>query len=112
MRRTLALALVLALVAVGAGVLVTIQTFPSDKEIQRLSFEELGLDGTILDNPLFGTFVQEIFGDMQERVSDRVLKESRKSMYLGGGTMVLITVVGVVLIATDHRRRSPGDPEV
>lgn len=105
------MALVLALVALLAGVFVTTQTFPSEEEIQRLSFEEFGLEGTLLDNPLVAAVIDEVFGDMQDRIRERVLDESRQSMYLGAGTMVAITVLGVVLIASDHRRRAPGDPE-
>jgi ABC-type Fe3+ transport system permease subunit len=101
MRRTLLMALVLGLVALAAGVFVTMQTFPSDEEIQRLSFEELGLDSAILDNPIVAQILEETVGPVRERV----LEESRQSMYLGGGAMVLVTVLGVAVIASDHRRR-------
>ena len=101
------LALVLAGVALLAGIFVTTQTFPSDEELQRVSLEELGLDPNLVDQP----FVRVLLDQIQEPVRDRVLDETRQSMYLGAGTMVLITVAGVALIATDHnRRRSPEVP--
>lgn len=113
MRRTLVFALVLAVIALAAGVFVTTQTFPSDNDIQRVSLQEisvqLGLDPSALDSPLVRPIIDGVFGPMQDRVRKRVLDESRKSMYLGSGTMVLVTVAGVALIASDHRRRAHRD---
>ncbi len=105
MRRTLVMALLLAVVALGAGVFVTVQTFPSDEEIQRLTLEEIGIDPSVLDNPLVGAIIEDTFGRIQEQVRERVLDESRQSMYLGAGATVGVTVLGVVAISSDHRRR-------
>jgi hypothetical protein len=100
------MALVLGLVAVAAGVFITARTLPTDEEIQRLSFEELGLSTELLDNPLIAAFMEETFGEVQSRVRERLLDDARESLYLGGGAMVAVVVLGVAFIATDHRRRS------
>jgi hypothetical protein len=107
MRRTLLMGLVLGLVAVAAGVFITANTLPSDEEIQRVSFEELGLNTELLDNPLVAAFMEETFGLVQSRVRERLLDDARQSLYLGGVVMVSLTAAGAALIATDHRRRMP-----
>ncbi len=106
MRRTLLMALVLAVVAVAAGVFITARTLPTDEEIQRVSFEELGLSTELLDNPLVAAFMQETFGEVQSAVRDRLLDDARESLLLGGAVMVGVVVLGVALIASDHRRRA------
>jgi hypothetical protein len=100
------MALVLGLVAVAAGVFITARTLPSDEEIQRVSFEELGLSTELLDNPLVAAFMQETFGEVQSAVRDRLLDDARESLLLGGAVMVGVVVLGVALIASDHRRRA------
>jgi hypothetical protein len=100
------MALVLGLVAVASGVFITSRTLPTDEEIQRVSFEELGLDTALLENPLIAAFIEETFGEVQRRVRDRLLDDARSSLLLGGGVMVGVTVAGVAFIATDHRRRT------
>jgi ABC-type Fe3+ transport system permease subunit len=111
MRRTLLMALVLGVVAVAAGVFITARTLPTDEEIQRVSFEELGLSTDLLDNPLVAAFMQETFGEVQSKVRDRLLDDARESLLLGGATMVALVVLGVAVIASDHRRRSPRPTE-
>jgi hypothetical protein len=109
MRRTIVMALVLAVVALGAAVLVFRATFPDEEDIQRYSIEELAegspLLEVVLEQPLVRTFVEQIVDSSTDRVRDRVLDESREAMILGAATMVLVTVGGVALIASDHHRR-------
>ena len=111
MRRTLVLALVLAVVSLGAGILVAIQSFPSDDDIERVTIDEVARDqpllGQILQSPLIESFLDQTFGDTQERVRDRVIDESRSALYLGAGAYLVVLVTGVGLIAADHRRRNP-----
>lgn len=114
MRRTLVMGLALAVVALTAGILVFRATIPSEEDLQRYSLEELAEDspllGMILQEPLIRTFVEQLVDTSTDRVTDRVLDESRDAMALGAGTMVLVTVAGVALIAVDHRRRHDDAP--
>jgi hypothetical protein len=109
MRRTLVMGLLLAVLSLAAGILVFRATIPSEDDIQRYSLEELAEDspllGMVLQEPLIRTFVEGLVDTSTERVSDRILDESRDAMALGAGTMVLVTVAGVAVIAVDHRRR-------
>jgi len=109
MRRTLVMALLLAVVALAAGLLAFRAAFPSEEDIERYSLEELAEDspllGMVLQEPMIRTFIEQMIDTSTDRVSDRVLDESRDAMVLGAGTMVLVTVAGVGLIAVDHRRR-------
>jgi hypothetical protein len=112
MRRTLVLGLLLAVVSLGAGLLVFRAMFPSEDEIQRYSLEELAegspLLGLILEEPVIRAFIEDVVDTSSDRVSDRVLEESREAMIFGGVTIVLLTAGGVALIAVDHRRRHDG----
>ena len=114
MRRTLVMALLLAVVALGAGTLVFWSAFPSEEDLQRYSLEELAEDSPllsmILQEPTIRAFIEQMIDTSTDRVSDRVLEESRDAMALGAGTMVLVTVAGVALIAVDHRHRHDGPP--
>ncbi len=114
MRRTLVMGLALAVLSLLAGILVFRATFPSEDDIQRYSLEELAEDspllGMVLQEPLIRTFVEQLVDTSTDRVSDRILDESRDAMALGAGTMVLVTVAGVALIAVDHRRRHDAVP--
>jgi hypothetical protein len=94
MRRTLVLALVLAVVSLGVGILVALQAFPSDDDIERVTIEEVARD-----NPLLGQILQS-----------PIIDESRSALYLGAGAYGAVLVVGVGLIAADHRRRHVGEP--
>jgi hypothetical protein len=111
MRRTLVLALVLAVVSLGLGIFVVVQAFPSDDDIERVTLEEIAADspllGQLLESPLVRELLDETFGETQARIRDRVLDESRSALYLGAGTTTVALVVGVGLIAADHRRRHP-----
>jgi hypothetical protein len=111
MRRTIVLALVLAIVSLGVGIFVAAQAFPSDDDIERVTIEEIAEDqpllGQILQSPLLQQFLDQTFGETQRQVQDRVLDESRTALYLGAGTTIGVMVLGVGLIAADHRRRNP-----
>ena len=113
MRRTLVLALVLAVVSLAVGIFVVVQAFPSADEIEQVTLEEIAEDNPllagILASPLVVEFLDQTFGDTQKEVQDRVLDESRSAMYLGAGTTIGLMVVGVGLIAADHRRRHVGE---
>ena len=110
MRRTLVMGLVLAVLSLAVGIFVVIQAFPSEDDIERVTLEEVAEDnpllGEILQSPLVSAFLDETFGETQRRVRDRVLDESRSALYLGAGTTIALMVVGIGLIATDHRRRA------
>lgn len=111
MRRTLVLALVLAIVSLAVGIFMVVQAFPSEDDIERVTIEEIAEDnpllGSILASPLVEQFLDQTFGETQKEVQDRVLDESRSAMYLGAATTIGLMVVGVGLIAADHRRRNP-----
>jgi hypothetical protein len=104
--------LVLAVVSLAAGIVVFRAAFPSEEDIQRYSLEELAEDspllGLVLQEPLVRTFVEGLIDTSSDRVSDRIMDESRDAMFLGAGTMVLVNVAGIALIAVDHRRRHDG----
>ena len=109
MRRTIVLALVLAIVSLGVGIFVAAQAFPSDDDIERVTLEEIAEDnpllGQILASPLIAEFLDQTFGETQREVQDRVIDESRSALYLGAGAYMVVLVIGVGLIAADHRRR-------
>ena len=113
MRRTLVLALVLAVVSLGLGIIVALQAFPSEDDIERVTIEEVAEDnpllGQILQSPFIEELLDQTFGDTQREVQDRVIDESRSALYLGAGTYVVVLVIGVGLIAADHRRRHVGE---
>ena len=113
MRRTLVLALILAVVSLGLGIFVVTQAFPSEDDIERVTIEEIAEDnpllGQILQSPLLQQFLDQTFGETQREVQDRVLDESRSALYLGAATTIGAMVVGVGLIAADHRRRHVGE---
>ena len=113
MRRTIVLALVLAVMSLGVGVFVAAQAFPSDDDIERVTIEEVGEDSPllaqILQSPLIDAFLEQTFGETQDRVRERVIDESRTALYLGAGAYVVVLVIGVGLIAADHRRRHVGE---
>ena len=111
MRRTLVLALVLGVVSLAIGIFVVVQAFPSEEDIERVTLEEIAEDNpllaSVLSSPLVEDFLDQTFGETQREVQDRVLDESRSAMYLGAATTIGLLVVGVGLIAADHRRRNP-----
>ena len=120
MRRTLILALVLTVVALGLGIFMVLNAFPTDEDIQRVSIEEISQDspmlGQLLESPLLEGILDQMFGDTQDRVRDRVVAESRDALFLGAGTTIAVMVAGIGLIAADHRRRgvveaTPAKPE-
>jgi hypothetical protein len=100
------MALILAVVAVLVGAIVAISTFPSKSELQRMSFQSLGLDPKLLNVP----FVQTIVDETSGRVQDRVLAKARHSLLVGAGASIVVVLVGGVLIESDRRRRRPSDP--
>ena len=114
MRRTLVMALILAILSLGLGVFVATRAFPSDDDIERVTIEEVTEDnpllGQILQSPIIEAFLDQTFGDTQKEVQDRVIHESRNALYLGAGTYVVVLVIGIGLIAADHRRRHVGEP--
>ena len=113
MRRTLVMALVLSVVSLALGIIMVIQAFPSDDDIERVTLEEVAADSPLLaellQSPLVSAFLDQTFGETQARVRDRVLDESRSALYLGAGTTIAVMVLGVALIAADHRRRHVGE---
>jgi len=114
MQRTLVMALVLAVVSLAIGIFVVLQAFPSEDDIERVSIEEISEDspmlGQLLESPLLQGLIEDLFGDTQDRVRDRVVDESRNALFLGAGTTIAVMVAGVGLIAADHRRRGVGGP--
>ena len=110
MRRTLLMALVLTLVSVAVGWLIMARSIPSDEKIREVSYEEMAKDNpffaNLLQQPLVKQVMDEIIGDSQERIRDRVVDDSRDGMLLGLGAVLVINVGGVALIAVDHRRRT------
>jgi hypothetical protein len=105
MRRTVGLTLLLVVLAIAVGSFVAIQTFPSKGELQRMSFESLGLDPRYLTIP----FVQEIVNETSGRVQERVVDKARTSALEGAGAALVVALVGAVLIETDRRRRPARD---
>lgn len=74
-----AAAFISAVVAVSAAVVTIDTTRPSDRELQRVAADELGLPGFLLDTPV----AQAIADDITDRVAHRVIEESRPSVALG-----------------------------
>lgn len=110
MRRTIGMALIVGVVSLLVGFIITTATMPSDDEIERISFEEMGLDPAIAQQPLVAGILDTFMRPVQERVRHRVIEEARTSMLLGAAGMLAVTVGGVVLIASDSRgRRSTPD---
>jgi hypothetical protein len=101
-RRTLALALVVGLLALAVGALVVRLTFPSSDELQRKALQELGFDPAVLNSPIVKAIVDEISG----RVEDRVVHEARVSGVEGSVAGAVVVLVGFGLIAADARRRN------
>ncbi len=105
------MALVLAVISLAVGIFVVIQAFPSEDDIERVTLEEIAEDNpllaTVLSSPLVEQFLDQTFGETQREVQERVLDESRSAMYLGAAITIGLMVVGVGLIAADHRRRNP-----
>ncbi len=114
MQRTLVMALVLAVVSLAIGIFVVLQAFPTDDDIQRVSIEEISEDspllGQILESPLMQGLIDDLFGQTQDRVRDRVVDESRSALFLGAGVTIAVMVAGIGLIAADHRRRGGDAP--
>jgi ABC-type Fe3+ transport system permease subunit len=100
------MALILGVVALLVGAIITISTMPSDDKIEKISFEEMGLDPQLTDNPFVAQVLDTFMRPVQERVRHRVLEEARTSMLLGAGGMLVVTVLGVALITSDSRRRA------
>jgi hypothetical protein len=105
-RRTLALALVVGIVAVGLGAVVAKATFPSSEELQRESLEALGLPPDLVDSPL----VQLVLDQFGGRVEDHVVDEARRSAFLGGAAGAAVVVAGFALVLADARRRNRSAP--
>lgn len=111
-RRTLALALLVGIVAVGIGFLVAYATFPSSEELQRESLERLGLPAFIIDSPI----VQQVLDEVGAGVEDHVTAEARRSAMFGALSGGLVVVGGFALVLADARRReramtAPPPPE-
>jgi hypothetical protein len=109
MRRTLGMALILGVVALLVGAIITLRTMPSDDKIEKISFEEMGLDPNLTNQPFVAQILDTFMRPVQQRVRHRVLDEARTSMLLGAGGMLVVTVLGVALITSDVRRRSNDD---
>ena len=101
------MALIVGVAALLAGFLITTATMPTEDEIERISFEELGLDPALTDQPFIAGILDTFMRPLQERIRHRVIEEARTSMLLGAGGMLVVTVAGVVLIASDARSRRP-----
>jgi hypothetical protein len=113
MRRTLLLGVLLGILISAAAALVLVTTLPSDKEIQEMSLEELGLSDA-LNGPfgeMFQRFIEQFMAPVQERIRDRVVDDVYQSVALAAGVVVVITAGGAALIAADSRRRSPGSTD-
>jgi hypothetical protein len=74
-----AAAFISAVVAVSAALITISVTGPSDRELQRAAADELGLPGFVLDVP----GAQALADDITNRVTDRVIDESRPSIAMG-----------------------------
>ena len=112
MRRTLLLGVLLGILISVAAAFVLVATLPSDEEIQEMSLEELGLSEA-LDGPLgqmFQAFIDSYMAPIQERIRDRVIDDVYTSVALAAGVAIVISAVGVTVIAADSRRRA-SDPE-
>jgi hypothetical protein len=104
------MALVLGVCAVLVGSIITIATMPSDSKIEKISFEEMGLDPNLTNQPFVEQILDTFMRPVQQRVRHRVIEEARTSMLLGASAMLGITVLGVVLIVSDSKRRSVDKP--
>lgn len=100
-RRTLLLGALVGVLALGIGTLVAWVTFPTSAELQDRFFEELGLSGTLFDNPM----VRDLVDQVSDRVEGRVADEARRSALLGGLAGSAVAVGGVALVLADARRR-------
>ncbi len=103
MRRTVGLTLLLVVLAIGVGVGVAWATFPSQNDLQKMSFQSLGLDPTTLNIPI----VRQIVDDMTAPMQRKLAHEARVSAMEGGAAALGIAVVGAVLIELDRRRQPP-----
>jgi hypothetical protein len=110
MRRTVLMALALTLVSVSVGWIIASRSLPSDDQIREISIEELAKDNpfmaSLLQQPLVKQVMDQILGDAQDRVRDRVVDESRDGMLWALAAVLVLNVGGVALIAVDHRRRT------
>jgi hypothetical protein len=110
MRRTVLMALALTLVSVGVGWIIASRSLPSDEKIRDISIEELAKDNpfmaSLLEQPLVKQVMDQLLGDAQDRVRDRVVDDSRDGMLWALAAVFVINVGGVALIAVDHRRRT------
>ena len=107
MRRTLGMALILGVVALLVGTMIALATMPSDDKIEKISFEEMGLDPSLTDQPFVAQILDTFMRPVQERVRHRVIEEARTSMLLAAAGMLVVTVLGVALITSDARRQRP-----
>lgn len=95
------------LVSLAVGTLVGVFLFgairPSDAELRSAALDELGL--SLLDSPLLDPILDEVTAE----VTDRVVEETRTSMFvaIGGGVAVASAAV-VGLLGLAERRANRG----
>lgn len=106
MERTAAvlLGLLVALVAITAGIGVGAATLPSSEDLQRASADELGVPPDLLDHPVMAPIVDKI----SARIQQRVVAEARGSVVAAVATASIVATAGVLGIAMAERRRAPG----
>ena len=104
-----ATAFISAVVAVS-GALITISvTRPSDRELQRAAADEVGLPGFLLDVP----GAQAVADDITDRVTHRVIDESRPSIAMGltvggltGAAAAVTSAIALVGLCSHREGRS------
>lgn len=107
-----AAAFISAVVAVSAALITISVTRPSDRELQRAAVDELGLPGFLLDVP----GAQALADDITDRVTNRVIDESRPSIVTGltvggltGAASAVISAIALVGLCR-HREESAVAP--
>jgi len=104
-----ATAFISAVVAVSAALITISVTRPSDRELQRAVADELGLPGFLLDVP----GAQSLTDDITDRVTHRVLDESRPSIATGltvggltGAASAAISAIALVGLCRHREERA------
>jgi hypothetical protein len=100
-----AAAFISAVVAVSAALITISVTGPSDRELQRAAADELGIPGFLLDVP----GAQALADDVTDRVTHRVIDESRPSiatgLTIGGLTGAASAVISAIALLGLCRQR-------
>lgn len=108
-----AAAFISAVVAVSAAMITIAVTRPSDRELQQAAADELGLPEFLLDIP----GAQTVTDDITDRVTHRVIDESRPSIATGltvggltGAASAVLSAIALLGLSGRGEERAQSSP--